>query len=60
METWAIEATKMFHKHRNEAKNDENIKELRLINAGKAVALSELLEMFGHKPQWYLNDGNKA
>jgi len=49
MKLWIQEATEMFYAYRDEAKRSD-IKELQLINYGKAVALSELLEKFGHKP----------
>ncbi len=50
MEEWVVKATELFHKYRREA-NNSDVESLRLISAGKAVALSELLEIFGHKPE---------
>ncbi len=50
MEDWMVKATELFHKYRDEA-NNSNVDSLSLISAGKAVVLSELLEIFGHKPE---------
>ncbi len=55
MEDWMVKATELFYKYRGEAEKydaaTDGIKALALISAGKAVALSELLEIFGHKPE---------
>ena len=51
---WKIEATEMFYRFKSDAERynqyNENIKELATLNAGKAAALSELLEKFGSMP----------
>jgi len=51
---WITIATEKFHEYKAEAerygKENENVQELALINAGKALALSELLEMVDRKP----------
>lgn len=51
---WKNESTEMFYRFKVEAERynqqNEDIKELAILNAGKAAALSELLEKFGCRP----------
>lgn len=55
MEKWAERATVLFYEHRDEANryapDAEDVRTLALINIGKAIVLSELLEEFGHRPE---------
>lgn len=55
---WKVEATKMFHDFQKKAEEygetagvQDGIRDLVLIFGSKAVALSELLEKFGAKPE---------
>ena len=52
---WKEVATDLFHEYRYEAnryaKENENVESLALLNAGKAVAMSHLLDLYGAKPE---------
>ena len=54
MEEWQIKATEMFYRYRQEVVEQSQpggVKELALLATGKGLALSELLEAFGCKPE---------